>query len=328
MRRRGFIKGIVGSAAAWPLAAARAQQPAMPVIGFLGSTGPDPFRRQLAAFRQGLSEGGYIEGRTVVIEFRWAEDQYDRLPAFAADLVQRHVAIIVAVGAVNAALAAKAATSTIPIVFGLGSDPVQLGLVTSLARPGGNLTGITRLSRELLAKRVEILRELLPGVTAIGLLANPNNLNTEASVHELQGLAQVAGWTLHVVSVSSESDLGRAFATLADLKIGAFLHATDAIFSSSFNQMVALAIRDRIPGIYSERTAAENGGLMSYGTSLTDAYRQVGIYVGRILRGEKAADLPVQQVTKVELIVNLKTAKALGLTFPPALLNRADEVIE
>jgi putative ABC transport system substrate-binding protein len=324
--RRKFLATLGGAAVAWPLAA-RAEQ-AMPVMGFLGSTGPDPFRRQLAAFRQGLSERGYIEGRTVVIEFRWAENQYDRLPALAADLVQRHVAIIVAAGAVNAARAAKAATSTIPIVFGLGSDPVQHGLVTSLARPGGNLTGITRLSRELLAKRLEILRELLPGVTAIGLLANPNNLNTEASVHELRGLAQVAGWTLHVVTVSSESDFDRAFATLVDLKTGAFLHATDALFNSSFNRMIALAIRHHIPGIYSERTAAENGGLMSYGTSLTDAYRQVGIYVGRILRGEKAADLPVEQVTKVELIVNLKTAKALGLTFPRSLLNRADEVIE
>jgi putative ABC transport system substrate-binding protein len=227
LRRREFITLLGGSAAVlWPLAA-RAQQPTMPVIGFLGSTGPDPFRRQLAAFRQGLSEGGYIEGRTVAIEFRWAENQYDRLPALAADLVQRHAAIIVAAGAVNAARAAKAATSTIPIVFGLGSDPVQLGLVASLARPGGNLTGITRLSRELLAKRLGILRELLPGVTAIGLLANPNNLNTEASVQELRGLAQVAGWTLHVVTVSSKSDFDRAFATLVDLKTGAFLHATE-----------------------------------------------------------------------------------------------------
>ena len=225
MIRRREVIAALGGAAAWPLAA-RAEQ-AMPVIGFLGSTGPDPFRRQLAAFRQGLGEGGYIEGRTVVIEFRWAENQYDRLPAVAADLVQRHVAIIVAAGAVNAALAAKAATSTIPIVFGLGSDPVQLGLVTNLARPSGNLTGITRLSRELLAKRLGILRELLPGVTAIGLLANPNNLNTEASVQELRGLAQVAGWTLHVVTVSSKSDFDRAFATLVDLKTGAFLHATE-----------------------------------------------------------------------------------------------------
>ena len=329
MRRREFITliGGAGATAALPRAA-RAQQLAMPVIGFLGSTTPDAFQHQISAFRHGLGEGGYIEGRNFVIEFRWAENQYDRLPALAADLVQRHVAIIVAAGAADAARAAKAATATIPIVFVLGSDPVQLGLVTSLARPGGNLTGITRLSRELLAKRLEILRELLPSVTSIGLLVNPNNLNTEASVRELQGLAQFGGWTLHVVTVTSEFDFDRAFATLVDLKGGAFLHATDSLFSSSFDRIVALAIRHRIPAIYTERTAAQNGGLMSYGTSLTDAYRQVGIYVGRILQGKNAADLPVQQITKIELTLNLKAAKALGIAFPPALLARADEVIE
>jgi putative ABC transport system substrate-binding protein len=326
MRRRDFVTLLGGAAAAW-VRAAHAQT-RVPVIGFLGSTSPKGYGHQVVAFRQGLEDRGYIENRNVAIEFRWAENQYDRLPALAAALVQRRVAVIVAAGAVNVALAAKAATATIPIVFGLGSDPVQAGLVTSLSRPGGNLTGITRLSRELLSKRLEILRELLPNVTAIGLLVNPNNPNTEASVRELQRSAQVAGWTLHPVAVTTESDLDKAFATLVQLKAGAFLHTTDALFNSQSDQMVALAIDHHIPGIYSERTAVEVGGLMSYATNLKDAYRQVGIYAGRILNGEKPADLPVQQVTKVELIINLKAAKALGITFPPALLARADEVIE
>jgi putative ABC transport system substrate-binding protein len=326
MRRREFMS-LIGGAATWPLAA-QAQQPAVPVIGFLSSATPEGHRQQLAAFRQGLDEGGYAEGRNIAIELRWAENRYNRLPALAADLVQRHVAVIVTAGAVNAALAAKAATAAIPIVFGLGSDPVQTGLVTSLARPGGNLTGVTRLSQELLAKRLEILRELLPGAKSIGLLVNPNNPNTAPGVRELQPLAQAGGWALHVVAVGAESDLDKAFATLVQVKAGGFLHATDAFFNSSVDQMVALASRYRIPAIYADREAVAAGGLMSYGSSITDTYRLVGNYTGRLLKGEKPADLPVVQATKVELIINLKTAKALGVTFPLALLTRADEVIE
>jgi putative tryptophan/tyrosine transport system substrate-binding protein len=326
MNRREII-ALLGSAAMLPVAA-KAQS--MPVIGFLGSTTPEGYRRQVAAFRQGLDEGGYVEGRNVAIEFRWAENQYGRLPELAADLVQHHVAVIVTVGAVNAALAAKASTTAVPIVFGLGSDPVQLGLVNTLARPGGNLTGVTRLSRELLAKRLEILRELLPNITAIGLLVNPNNPNTEPSVRELQALGRAGGWTLHVVAVTSESGFDDAFTSLVQVKAGAFLHGTDALLNSStsFDRMVALATSHNIPAIYSEGYVAEAGGLMSYGGNLTDQYRQIGVYTGRILKGDKPADLPVQQSTKVELIINLKTAKALGLTVPLALLTRADEVIE
>jgi putative tryptophan/tyrosine transport system substrate-binding protein len=328
MRRRQFITLLGGAAATWPLGA-RAQQPAMPVIGFLSSQSSNLFAEsRLRGFRQGLGETGYVEDRNVAIEYRWAENNYDRLPALAADLAQRRVAVIVAVGAVNSVLAAKAASATIPILFQVGSDPIQLGLVTSLARPGGNLTGITSLARELLAKRLEILRELLPNAATIGVLVNPNNPNTEPSVRELQALARAGGWTLHVVAVAGESDFDEAFATLVRLKASAFLHATDQLLSSSYDRMVALAARNRIPGIYTQLDATEDGGLMSYGVSGTDLYRLVGIYAGRILKGEKPADLPVQQGTKVELIVNLKTAKALGIAFPPALLARADEVIE
>jgi putative tryptophan/tyrosine transport system substrate-binding protein len=327
MNRRETIT-LLGGAAAWSLAA-RAQQRAMPVIGFLGSTAAERSEIRLAAFHQGLTESGYIDGRNVAIEFRWAENRYDRLPAFAAELIQRHVAVIVTSGAVNAVLAAKAATATIPIVFGVGSDPVQLGLVPSLARPGGNLTGVTSLGRELLAKRLEVLRELLPGVKVIGLLVNPKNPNTEPSVSELQQLAQASGWTLNVVAVTAESDLDMAIATLVQVGAGAFLHATDALFVAAYDQLVTLAARYRMPSIYTNRNAVEQlGGLMSYSGNLTEAYRLIGRYTARILKGEKPGDLPVQRVTKVELVINMRTAKALGLTFPTALLVRADEVIE
>jgi putative ABC transport system substrate-binding protein len=326
MKRRQFIT-LLGGAAAWPIAA-WAQQAAMPVVGWLGSTSLDGYRRQLAAFSQGLDEGGYVEGRNVAIEYRWAESRYDQLPALAADLVQRRVAVIVAVGAVNVVLAAKAATATIPIVFQVGSDPVQSGLVISLARPGGNITGVTSLGRELLAKRLEILRELLPNVGAFGLLVNPNNPNTEPSVRELEALGRANGWTLHVVAVATESDFDEAFTALDQLKVGAFLHATDQLFIDSSDRIVALAVRHRIPAIYAQLAAAEAGGLMCYGADLADNSRVAGVYVGRILKGEKPADLPVQQVTKVELVINMKTAKALGLTVPLSLLGRADEVIE
>ena len=327
MRRRDFITLLGGAAAAWPLAA-RAQR-AMPVIGFLGTSTAEGGRRQLVAFREGLNESGFIEGRNVAVEFRWADNQYDRLPALAADLVQRHVAVIVvAVGAPNTVFAAKAATATIPIVFGVGSDPVQLGLVASLARPGGNLTGVTSLGRELQAKRLEILRELVPNVTAIGLLVNPNNPNTEPSVRELQQLARAGAWALHVAAVTTESDFDTAIASLVRAGAGALLPAADSLLSSSSDQIVALANRYRVPAIYTQRYAVENGGLMSYGNSLAEEYRLVGQYAGRILKGEKPADMPVQQATKVELVINLNAAKALGIAVPLSLAYRADELIE
>jgi putative ABC transport system substrate-binding protein len=329
-RRREFITLLGGAAAApslWPLAA-RAQQTALPVIGFLGSTLSHGYENQLAAFRRGLSEVGYVEGRNVAIEFRWANNQYDRLPALASELVQRRVAVIVSSGAINAAFAAKAATATIPIVFGAGSDPVQIGLVDSLSRPGGNVTGATRISRELLAKRLEVLRELLPKVTSFGLLVNPSNPNTEPSVRELKELTQSAGLTLHVVAVPTQSDFDRALSTLVELKAGAFLYTTDALFGSSLDQMVALAGHYRLPGIYYDRIAVDGGGLISYGSSTIETYRTVGLYTGRILKGAKPSDLPVQESTKVELVINLKTAKALGVDVPLALLVRADELIE
>jgi putative ABC transport system substrate-binding protein len=327
MRRREFISLIGSAAAAWPLAA-RAQQRAMPVIGLLGSTSPEGFDNVTAAFRKGLGETGYVEGRNVVMEFRWAQNQYDRLPALAAEFVRRQVAAIVAFGAINAPLAAKAATATIPIIFSIGSDPVEFGLVASLNRPGGNVTGVVQLSRELLAKRLELLRELLPNATSIGLIVNPNNPGTEFSVKEVQGLAHAGGWLLHVVPVAGEADLVSAFATLVRLKARAFLLGTDALFNSQYQQIVALAVRHSMPAIYQFREFAEAGGLMSYGTNRADQYHLVGTYAGRILKGEKPADLPVQLSTKVELVINLKTAKTLGLTFPIALLGRADEVIE
>jgi putative tryptophan/tyrosine transport system substrate-binding protein len=300
----------------------------MPVIGFLGSASPDGYRLEVAAFKQGLAEAGYVEGRNVAIEFRWAQDQYDRLPMLAADLVQRRVAVIVAIGAVNAPFAAKAATTIIPIVFSVGSDPVGVGLVASLNRPGGNVTGVTSLGRELLAKRLEVLRELVPNVTAIGLLANQNNQNTEPSVRELQALARAGGWLLQVAAVSTDSDLDTAFTTLVQRKAGAFLTATDALFLNRRDHIVALAERHAMPGIYTERTAVDAGGLMSYGASRTDNHRQLGGYAGRILKGAKPADLPVMQPTKFEFVLNLKTAKTLGLDLPPTLTARADGVIE
>jgi putative ABC transport system substrate-binding protein len=274
IRRREFILTL-GGAAAWPLAAAHAQQ-TVPVVGFLGSTAAEGYKDRVTAFRRGLTESGYIEGRNVAIEFRWAENRYDRLPALAAELVQRPVAVIVVTGAVNAVLTVKAATTTIPIVFGVGSDPVQVGLVPSLARPGGNLTGVTSLARELLAKRLEVLRELLPKITLIGLLVNPNNLNTEPNVRELQQLAQASGLALHVVAVTSESNLDMAIATLVRGGAGAFLYATDALFTELKDQMVALAARYRIPAIYSDPAPVENGGLLSYGSSRAEQYRLVG----------------------------------------------------
>jgi putative ABC transport system substrate-binding protein len=327
LRRREFVAGL-GGAAAWPLAAS-AQQRAMPVIGYLSGTVPRPRGgRQDLAFHQGLKEMGFVEGQNVSIEYRSAEDHYERLPTLAADLVRRRVAVIVATGGARGPLAAKQATTTIPIVFFFGSDPVELGLVDSLSRPGGNITGVTNLGRELLAKRLEVLRELLPHVNAIGLIVNPNNPNTEPSVKEAQALAQTGRWRLHIVEVRSGADIEASVARLVQMGAGAFLMATDNVINSRTDQLISLAARYRLPAIYQGREAAEAGGLMTYGGDGAEQTRIAGVYVGRILKGAKPADLPVQQVTKVELVINLKTAKALGITVPITLRGRADEVIE
>ena len=327
MRRREFIAGL-GSAAAWPVVA-RAQQATTPVIGYLSGTVPRPLGgRQDLAFRQGLKEMGFVEGQNVAIEYRSAEDQYERLPALAADLVRRKVAVIVATGSARGPLAAKAATTTISIVFFFGSDPVELGLVASLSRPGGNITGVTGLGRELLTKRLEMLRVLLPNVTAIGLIVNPDNPNTEPSVKELQASAQAGGWRLHVVNARTGLEIDTAVATLVQLRAGAFLTATDNVINSRSRQLVALAARYGMPAIYQDREAVDAGGLMSYSTDGTEVIRIVGVYTGRILKGEKPADLPVQQPTKFEFVINNRTAKLLGLTIPETLLATADEVIQ
>jgi putative tryptophan/tyrosine transport system substrate-binding protein len=326
MRRREFIAGL-GSAAAWPLAAG-AQQAAMPAVGFLYSDSADATVQQVAWVRGGLAAAGYVEGQSVRIEYRWANNQYDRLPELAADLVQRRVVAIIAAGALNAAVAAKEATKDIPIVFLVGSDPVQIGLVASLNRPGGNITGVTLFNTELLAKRLELLRELVPNAATIGLLVNPNNPNTEPNVKELQALAQSGGWLLHVVAARDDSELDAAFAALKQWHADGFLWGTDQVLNNRPDRMAALAAKHAIPGIASNREFVESGGLISYGASRVDGYRQVGVYAGRILKGEKPADLPVMQPTRFETVLNLKTAKALGLTIRETLLATADEVIQ
>jgi putative ABC transport system substrate-binding protein len=306
---------------------AGAQQKAMPVIGFLGSGSPGPGTPFVAAFRQGLSETGYVEGQNVAIEFRWAEGSYDRLPAMAADLVGSKVDVIVTTGGLSSALAAKSATSTIPIVFS-AADPVGAGLVASLARPGGNLTGFSVMATELMPKGLELICELVPQAGVIALLVNPDNPGTEAIIRYVQEAARVKGVQLPILKAGNESEINGAFLTLVQLHAGALVVAIDPLLSSRQDQLVALASRHAVPAIYYWREFAVAGGLISYGPSNTAGYRQAGIYAGRILKGTKPADLPVQQPTAFELVVNLNTAKALGLTVPPSILARADEVIE
>ena len=326
IRRREFIAGL-GGAAAWPVTA-RAQ-PGLPVIGFLGSESLDLYAGRLRVFHQGLRETGFVEGRNVAFEYRWAEGEYGRFPTLLADLVSRKVAVIAAVGGTPPALAAKAATATIPIVFATGGDPVALGLVSSLSRPGGNITGVTALAVELGQKQLEVLTELVPAATVIALLVNPANpSNADTLSRDLQAAARIRGVGLHVLHASTESDLDTVFATLPRLGAGALVIGTDPFFNTRPQQLVALAARHAVPTMYPFREYTMAGGLVSYGDSFTDTYRLVGTYVGRILKGEKPADLPVQQSSKVELFINLKTAKALGLTVPLTLRVRADEVIE
>jgi len=327
MKRREFIT-LIGGAAAWPLAAG-AQQPAMPVIGVLSAEWPDLFTERLRAFRDGLSETGYVEGRNFAIEYRWAEGQNDRLPALAADLVRRQVTIIVAAGTTPGALAAKAATTTIPIVFYIGADPIEVGLVTSLSRPGGNVTGVVTLNVEVAAKRLELLHELVPTATIVALLVNPTNTALAQTItRDLEAAARTLGLDLHVLHASSEREFDAAFATLPRLRAGALVIGADALFNSRSEQLATLTVRHAVPAIYQFREFVSAGGLLSYGSTVADTYRPLGIYAGRILKGERPAELPVQQATRVELIINMKTAKALGLTVPLPLLGRADEVIE
>ena len=309
-------------------APAQAQQP-MPVIGFLDPRSPDTLADRLRAFRQGLKDTGYVEGENVAIEYRWAENQLDRLPALAADLVRRRVAVIATNGGAAAAFAAKAATTTIPIVFMAGEDPVRLGLVASLARPGGNLTGVNLVISELTAKRLELLRELVPRASRVAVLVNPaNTANTETTVRDVKAAARAMGLQIQVLSASTSREIEAAFATFVRERPDALFVGNDAFFTSRRVQLVHLATRHAIPATYTVRDFAEAGGLMSYGVNITDAFRQVGVYVGRILKGAKPADLPVVQSSKFELVINLQTARLLGLDVPPALLARADEVIE
>jgi putative tryptophan/tyrosine transport system substrate-binding protein len=331
MKRRQFIVGL-GSAAAWPVAAGAQQQPAMPVIGVL-SWGPEPqgvssASSALAAFRQGLGEQGYVVGRNVTLLFRAAEFRADRLPAMAEELANRKVAVIVTIAGLAPALAAKVATTTIPIVFELGGDPVQLGLVPSLNRPGGNITGATFLSQELVAKRLEVLHEAVPAATSIGYLVNPTSPQTAMLLREAENAARILGVRLVILNAATPSELEAAFTDLEAQRITALSVDTDNFFSLRGAEIAAAAIRHGVPAVFGFRPIVEAGGLMSYGSDATDAFRVAGIYAGRILRGEKPADLPVQRSTKVELVINLKTAKTLGLAFPLTLLGRADAVIQ
>jgi putative ABC transport system substrate-binding protein len=325
-RRRDFMT-LLGGTAAWPLAA-RAQQPKMPVIGYLHSGSAGPYAHLVAAFRQGLEETGTVEGKNVAIEYRWAEGHYDRLSAFAADLVGRHVALLVAQGGDPPVLAAKSATTTIPIVFTLSSDPVKLGLVASVNHPGGNVTGFWPYTSLLGTKRLELMQELLPANTSIIVLINPDNPNADIDTPELEDAARTLGQSISFVKARSEAEIEAVFATLGERRASALLVNTDPFFLARRAQFVSLAARHGVPAIYAQREFVTAGGLISYGASLADGYRQVGIYASRILKGERAADMPVVQPTKFEMAINLKTAKALGLQIPDKLLALADEVIE
>ena len=327
MRRRKFIVLAGGAAALWPLAA-RAQQPATPVIGFLSSVSPQPFANYVAGFRAGLKEAGYIDGQNVTIEFRWAEGHYDRLPEMAADLVRHKVTVLVSTGGEPSVLAAKAATTTIPIVFTTGVDPIRAGFVSSLSRPGGNITGVYLFTSTIESKRLGLLRALVPGVQLIAVLLNPNRQDYTRQKGDVEEAARTIGQQIHLLSASNESEIDAAFATATQLRVGALLVGADPFLNSQRDKIIALAARYAIPAIYEQREHALAGGLMSYGTNISDGYRQAGVYAGRILKGEKPGDLPVVQSVRFELVINLKTAKALGIEVPPNLSAEADEIIE
>jgi putative ABC transport system substrate-binding protein len=327
MKRREFITLLGGAAAAWPLAA-RAQRPTMPVIGFMHTASADRFPHLVAAFSKGLREVGYIEGQNVAIEYRWAEGQYDRLPKFAADLVARQVSVLAATGGDPSGLAAKSASATIPIVFEIGGDPVQLGLVVSLNRPGGNVTGTTLLSRDLALKRLELLHDLVPKATDVALLVNPTSPDADVQSRDLQTGASAVGMQVRVFQASKDSDIDTAFAAMLERSVHALVVQADPFFTNRRDRIVALANRHTIPAMYPFREFATVGGLIIYGSDIAEVFRQIGVYAGRILNGQRPADLPVLQPTKFDLVINLKTAKALGLDVPPMLLARADEVIE
>jgi len=326
MRRRDFIVGL-GGAAAWPLAAL-AQQPAMPVIGFVSAGSADASAGLVAAFRRGLGETGYVEGQNVMVEYHWLEDEYDRLPALMADFVRRRVAVIATPSSMNGSIAAKAATATIPIVFGVADDPVKLGLVASLARPGGNATGINSFSTEVVAKRLALLHELVPRAVRVAVLLNPGNAGAELNLRDVQEAARIIGLQTHVLNASTSREIDAVFATLARERLDALFVAPDAFFTSRRVQITTLAARGRIASAYGPRDFVEVGGLMSYGTDNGDRFRQTGVYIGKILKGAKPADLPVLQPTKFELVINLGTARTLGIDVPETLLATADEVIQ
>jgi putative ABC transport system substrate-binding protein len=328
MKRREFIALLGGAAAAWPLAA-RGQQPAIPVVGFLNAVSPEGFAERIAAVRQGLKEAGYVEGQNVTIEYRWAENQLDRLPVLAADLVRKRVAVILATGGTAPAIAAKAATSTIPIVFTIPEDPVQLGLVASLSQPGGNLTGVNLFVGELVAKRLELLRELVPAMSRVAVFVNPANpARAESQVREVESAGHAMGLRIQIFNAGTGREINAAFATLARERPDALFVSPDPYFVVRRVQIATLAARHAIPTSFSVREAVEAGGLVSYGTNIVDTYRQAGVYTGRILKGAKPAELPVVQSSKFELVINAETARMLGLTVPPSLLATADEVIE
>jgi len=327
MRRREFIWLFGGAAVLWPLAVYAQQRP-LPVIGFLNVASPGPLRQQIAAFREGLKESGYVEGQNVAVEYRWAEGQYERLPELAADLVRQQVSVIFVGGGAPAELAVKAATTTIPIVFSTGGDPVRSGLVASLNQPSGNITGVYHFATGLEAKRLGLLHEMLPKATPIAVLINPNYADAENQLRDVQEAAARLGVQLVVVRANAESDFNAAFSTVVQQRSGALLVCASPFFNNRREQLVVLAARHAVPAIFEWRDFAVAGGLMSYGTSLADAYRQVGVYAGQILKGAKPADLPIVQATRFEFVINLSTAKALGIEVPPTLLARADEVIE